>query len=322
MSVVEVIILLVGFACVVLGFVLPAGGMNEVDVEKTEKEIRDMVRRNVDGADRIINEKIDDAVEERLVKAERGLERITNEKISAISEFSNTVLDDIKENQKHSEFLYEMVNDKHKTLSSEVSELTQKTMDAKQAVLDAELTSKEAKQVAMQASDFAGVSAQNFSVPDFHINTVVPNTNMPQSPYDVPASQGNLEAGISQEPPVYDQEFQPLNSGTLTGQERLIRAASFPVINRENAGNLSPSEVQRPATAPYMESVHDAAPAEILENAQSETIADSSMQNMQILEMHKAGKSNMVIARELGVGVGEVGLVIELSKKHRSKKAK
>jgi len=36
--------------------------------------------------------------------------------------------------------------------------------------------------------------------------------------------------------------------------------------------------------------------------------------NEKILELHKAGKSNMVIAKELGLGVGEVKLVIDLFK--------
>ena len=34
--------------------------------------------------------------------------------------------------------------------------------------------------------------------------------------------------------------------------------------------------------------------------------------NEKILELHKAGKSNMAIARELGLGIGEVKLVIDL----------
>lgn len=36
--------------------------------------------------------------------------------------------------------------------------------------------------------------------------------------------------------------------------------------------------------------------------------------NDRILELHKAGKSNMAIARELGLGIGEVKLVIDLFK--------
>ncbi|NLL79778.1 MAG: hypothetical protein GX234_08325 [Clostridiales bacterium] len=39
---------------------------------------------------------------------------------------------------------------------------------------------------------------------------------------------------------------------------------------------------------------------------------DRANNNERILEMHKAGKSNMAIAKELGLGLGEVKLVIDL----------
>lgn len=39
---------------------------------------------------------------------------------------------------------------------------------------------------------------------------------------------------------------------------------------------------------------------------------DSRNNNERILELHEAGKSNMAIARELGLGIGEVKLVIDL----------
>lgn len=41
---------------------------------------------------------------------------------------------------------------------------------------------------------------------------------------------------------------------------------------------------------------------------------DERNSNQQILELYKQGKSNMVIAKELGLGVGEVKLVIDLYK--------
>ena len=42
--------------------------------------------------------------------------------------------------------------------------------------------------------------------------------------------------------------------------------------------------------------------------------ADDKNNNEQILELHNQGKSNMIIAKELGLGVGEVKLVIDLFK--------
>lgn len=44
------------------------------------------------------------------------------------------------------------------------------------------------------------------------------------------------------------------------------------------------------------------------------TDGNEANSNDQILELHKAGKSNMAIARELGLGIGEVKLVIDLFK--------
>lgn len=44
------------------------------------------------------------------------------------------------------------------------------------------------------------------------------------------------------------------------------------------------------------------------------TESNEENSNDRILELHKAGKSNMAIARELGLGIGEVKLVIDLFK--------
>ena len=45
-----------------------------------------------------------------------------------------------------------------------------------------------------------------------------------------------------------------------------------------------------------------------------ETVQEGQNNNEKILEMHKQGKSTVAIAKELGLGVGEVKLVIDLYK--------
>ena len=42
------------------------------------------------------------------------------------------------------------------------------------------------------------------------------------------------------------------------------------------------------------------------------SVGNTQNNNDRILELHKAGKSNMAIAKELGLGIGEVKLVIDL----------
>ena len=53
---------------------------------------------------------------------------------------------------------------------------------------------------------------------------------------------------------------------------------------------------------------------ELLTNDTSDAENEERNNNEAILALHKAGKSNMAIARELGLGVGEVKLVIDLFK--------
>lgn len=43
-------------------------------------------------------------------------------------------------------------------------------------------------------------------------------------------------------------------------------------------------------------------------------ITDNSNKNERVLALHKQGKSNVAIAKELGLGVGEVNLIIDLFK--------
>jgi hypothetical protein len=64
-------------------------------------------------------------------------------------------------------------------------------------------------------------------------------------------------------------------------------------------------------------------PVQAAHSMQQNTIQPSEQQYRQsnmILDMHEQGKSNVAIARELGLGVGEVGLVIELAQKNRRKR--
>ena len=63
-------------------------------------------------------------------------------------------------------------------------------------------------------------------------------------------------------------------------------------------------------------------PAEAMETAESapeigftgETAEEGQNNNEKILKMHRQGKSTVEIAKELGLGVGEVKLVIDLYK--------
>lgn len=76
---------------------------------------------------------------------------------------------------------------------------------------------------------------------------------------------------------------------------------------------VEPTEVVSEASFESIE-IKDTAPTVDTTGIEMMFASDSSESNSndQILELHKAGKSNMAIARELGLGIGEVKLVIDL----------
>ena len=70
-----------------------------------------------------MQDKMYETSEDALEKAERSLERLTNEKIMAVSEYSDTVLQEIHKNHEEAMFLYDMLNNKHANIKDTVSKM-------------------------------------------------------------------------------------------------------------------------------------------------------------------------------------------------------
>lgn len=97
----------------------------------SEKEINMMLEKQMKEANSAIIDKVDLAVEESYDATRRALEMETKEKLSAISVYSDTVIEAV--NKAHNEimFLYSMLNDKHKELTNLASELSKFSSDMK-----------------------------------------------------------------------------------------------------------------------------------------------------------------------------------------------
>lgn len=111
----------------------------------------------------------------------------------------------------------------------------------------------------------------------------------------------------------------------------VARAAAYTGMT-DDIGGTANDETQReqeedrfvPIAPPRVEIIHDpdsdydyiADPAQVEEPVSFNNISNGKNKgrnsNERILELHKAGKSNMAIAKELGLGIGEVKLVIDL----------
>ena len=278
-SITEIVLIVVGFAAIILGYLLPAGKkLDEEDKMFMEREIRELVRREVEDQRENIENMVDDTVDLSLDRTERAMERISNEKLSAIGEYSDTVINDIHKNHDEVMFMYDMLNDKHKNLTSVVSEVTKKADEAKKVVKEVEE------------------------------KIILPTE--PEEPVPV--------ATVEKEPVM---ELEKITAKVITPEEAMGLHVVGNTSNDED--EIKPIQEQQPnaKVVPITEAVRvEAKSTNPDKNMKELTAADPISQNRQIIEMHKAGKSNMVIARELGLGIGEVKLVIDLSNKHRKVK--
>ncbi|MBQ4221033.1 MAG: hypothetical protein K6A61_10600 [Butyrivibrio sp.] len=278
-SITEIVLIVVGFAAIILGYLLPAGKkLDEEDKMLMEREIRELVRREVEDQRENIENMVDDTVDLSLDRTERAMERISNEKLSAIGEYSDTVINDIHKNHDEVMFMYDMLNDKHKNLTSVVSEVTKKADEAKKVVKEVEE------------------------------KIILPTE--PEEPVPV--------ATVEKEPVM---ELEKITAKVITPEEAMGLHVVGNTSNDED--EIKPIQEQQPnaKVVPITEAVRvEAKSTNPDKNMKELTAADPISQNRQIIEMHKAGKSNMVIARELGLGIGEVKLVIDLSNKHRKVK--
>ncbi len=333
-SITEIVLIVAGFAAIILGYLLPAGkDMDEEDKMLMEREIRELVRREVEDQKETIEDMVGDSVENSLDRTERAMERISNEKMSAIGEYSDTVINDIHKNHDEVMFMYDMLNDKHKNLTNVVSEVTKKADEAKQVVRDAEATAKEAQEASnsmLAASeeksnvraillDEADDKLSGIRIP-YKEKTKEPVSNFVEQDFgqelrdealrdedDVPA--GNVESGYVDQRNIKELEGLDNIGAKVLNKEEISKARVIGNTGAEPATNK---------VVPITEAVRVEGRSKNPDKSMQELTAnDPVSQNKQIIEMHKAGKSNMVIARELGLGIGEVKLVIDLSNKHR-----
>ncbi len=437
-SVTEIILIIVGILAVILGYLIPNGtSLREGDVELTEQRISEMVKKAVQNSQGQIDDMLDECMEDAINKAERAMDRVTNEKMSAISEYSDTVMNDIHRNHDEVMFMYDMLNDKHKNLKNTVSEVNRAAKEVKQTAEEAVLTAEQAEAAARSAREAAKKAeiAENVQRYEYvneaasqerHVVMPEPQTVMPQpqvitpqqpvisqpqvftpqqsvashSQIVVPESQFIAQEShvVSPEPQSVSQdqrivvpepqedvqtsneEFMSLTdildradaaaaektSGRIIGSEPeytdlLDDSQTQMPVAEENYEYFDEDEieeephdslvdnniVEEPA---YMESedsddesgnnvsakvvsIADAPRKKLPEKENSleqrvtnmaeknEGLSDPASRNQRILDMHKAGKSAVVIARELRLGIGEVKLVIDLAGKHKKNRS-
>lgn len=112
---------------------------------------------------------------------------------------------------------------------------------------------------------------------------------------------------------------------TVSKMDKAVKAAENKTLENKTAENKAAAEktaTDKTAGTVAEEKTADASQTETLIQPENSpeigfmgvTVQEGQNNNEKILEMHKQGKSTVAIAKELGLGVGEVKLVIDLYK--------
>ncbi len=228
----EIVLLIMGAAVFIASFVIPEkkteSATDKKALEAEEKKVKEIVDSQIKDAKEKLQETVDETLTKAVEKSERSLERLSNEKITAVSEFSETVLGDIHKGHQEIMFLYDMLHEKQKNLLE---------------------TAKEVERTSAIARE---------------------------------------------------------TKGDLENTAKMIREDAVKIVQEE--GKMSAMPLEETKEEEKAEEITGA----VETPTEGEEAENGTNNNDKILEMHKQGKSNVTIAKELGLGVGEVNLVIDL----------
>lgn len=312
----EIILIVLGLIIFTCSFFLPAGkkdkteGMTGID----EKEIRKMVEKEVDEAKGRIRDIVDETITYAMEKSERSMDRITNEKMMAVNEYSDTVLEQINKNHKEVVFLYDMLNDKHENLKSTVSEAMKTASEVKQTVKDAEITARSAEAVAKAAKETEAVK-ETTKVKEIKAEKEAKAEKEVKAVKEIKTEKETEAVKATTEGKAKGKTKAKTKAGKEKDRE-VFEEAENVILPETEEKEFRPIFAER-IELPKEEEVIGEAQEVVTSRPEIAVSLDSSGRggrnsNERILELHKAGKSNMAIAKELGLGIGEVKLVIDL----------
>lgn len=272
MNITELILLIFGGIVFTVSFFLPSGGKKEKD-----------------GISKADEEEIKEIIGREVEEAKTQISDIVDETITYSMEKTERSMERLTNEKimavnEYSDTVLEQINKNHKEAVFLYDMLNDKHENLKSTVSEAVKTASEVKQTVKDAE----VTAREAKEQAVEIKEQIP-APVPEKefvPIQVPrveVTDGSATAEIEKEP------------------EKPKRKTTRKVKTEASAS-------KKEAVDP--EKTEKASKVDLSMAAPGKTGGRNS--NERILELHKAGKSNMAIAKELGLGIGEVKLVIDL----------
>ena len=331
MTTLEILLLILGVVIFIASFIVPESKseLDAADKQLTQEKLQELLQEEMKNVRSQVADAVDETVHYSMEKTERGLERLTNEKMTAVSEYAQTVLEDIHKNHEEVMFLYDMLNNKHENLKETATEVSMAVKEASARVseLDAARAAepeidpdKPIVPVMEDARTGKPIVEENFE--PISLSGIEKLKRREDSLHEMDkAAESVVKKAIAQSPvipkekkpaPAEEKDEKPAEPAVKTGEKPVAKPAAEPA-KKEKPAKQAESKPKKTAKAKT-----EAKPQQTQESGDIalslQPITDNSNKNERVLALHKQGKSNVAIAKELGLGVGEVKLIIDLFK--------
>ena len=293
MDIIVIICLIIGVGCIGASFFIKEkADINNHEKEKIVEEIRgralseDSVKKVMARVEKGFSEKLSAISEDKLGGFADKMSEIANDKMLAINDMSGQLMEKIEQNHKEVIFLYDMLNEKSdylKDFSAKIDGLRHELEREEDRIKalnndldDKMIKVKEVRQtvIAKPGNPVAAKQEKSRRVP-----TGIEQAKAAIKPAEVPAQAKNL---VKMKKEVEDIPSD-INDIFDTDERDIFKDAEVPEITAEiDEIDLSPELTEELST------------------------------NDKILKMHSEGKSVMEISKELGMGQGEVQLILGL----------
>lgn len=331
MSVLEITLLVIGLIAFFVSFFIP-DKQEASDIDAfTQDEIRNIIDNEIENSRNRINDTVDETVNYAIEKTERNLERISNEKTIALGEYSDSIMNQINKSHQEVVFLSDMLtknkNDLTVLLGQAVtdaktaSELSKKSIDtANAAVIEADKAlsnSRNAKDMAIFAEDKLIMARKNLKEDEIPGQAGSKNKKS-KSQKEATADSESINTKV-------DADLAELANDVIITNSEEMDIANIDAINEEKTVAKKSTRKRTKTTTKstiIKDGVIEDNDGQISLNFDTYANEENGKNNNdKVLKLHKQGKSNVAIAKQLGLGIGEVKLVIDLfENKSRKKK--
>ena len=215
----------------------------------------------------------DEQMDELKDKTEIELDKLSNVKMNEMNEYSENILNEINRNHNEVMFLYDMLNEKKKEVKNTVRDVMAVKKEINESI----------KATETPTADI--LDDMGFMASEALLNEEKATKNTKSSKAKTPAKAKK------------EKILDELDG--LSVNEVVVKA---PVRNKKKTSTA------KTAASRMKETVRKESTRE--ENKDINLVTGNN--NEKILELNSIGKSNVEIAKELGLGIGEVKLVIDL----------